>query len=185
MEDVVRPKVRVHALLGTGSERDALLESGISILRFPEGTTTSRWISRGASQSKGLAAGAERLLNEEMETSRHCILDLTEPDLDLIAITDELDPRWPRGLPRLVSVIGDVAAQLAGMGAKGEAGLVVVDIPGENNVQRMKKIRSWCQIRGLGVAIRGGLDGDAPDWLRRLPEGCSPEDLANLLRTTG
>jgi hypothetical protein len=176
--------VRVHALLGTGSERDAVPDAGLSILRFPEGTTTSRWISRGASNAKGIASEAERLLNADLETSRHCVLDLTEPDLDLVAITDELDPRWPRGLPRLVSVLGDVAAQLAGLGAKGEAGLVVVDIPGDNNVQRMKKIRSWCQIRGLGVAIRGGLDGPAPDWLRRLPKGCSPGDLADLLRET-
>jgi hypothetical protein len=180
----MRPRVRVHALLGSGYESGARLNSGISILHFPEGTSTSRWISRGASQAKGLAAQAERLLNADLATSRHCILDLTDPDLDLIALTDELDPRWPRGLPRLVSVLGDVTAHLAGLGAKGESGLVVVDIPGNNNVQRLKKIRSWCQIRGLGVAIRGGLDGDAPDWLRRLPEGCSPEDLAALLGET-
>ena len=181
---MVRPRVRVHALLGTGSVPDPFPKTGISILRFPEGTTTSRWISRGASNSKGLSSQAERILNTDLETSRHCLLDLTEADLDLIALTDELDPRWPRGLPRLVSVLGDVAAQLAGLGAKGESGLVVVDIPGNNNVQRLKKIRSWCQIRGLGVAVRGGLDGDAPDWLRRLPQGCPPTELAALLRET-
>lgn len=180
----MRPRVRIHALLGIGSDPASDLSAGVSILRFPEGTTTSRWISRGASHSRGLAVQAERLLNTDLGTSRHCVLDLTEPDLDLIALTDELDPRWPRGLPRLVSVIGDVAAQLAGLGAKGESGLVVVDIPGNNDVQRLKKIRSWCQIRGLGVAVRGGVDGEAPDWLRLLPERSKPEDLVALLRGT-
>jgi hypothetical protein len=180
----MRPRVRIHALLGTGSEPGAS-KASVSILHLPEGTTTSRWISRGASQSSSVAADAERMLNTGLPTSRHCILDLTEPDLDLIALTDELDPRWPRGLPRLVSVLGDVVAQIAGMGAKGEAGFVVVDIPGDNNVQRMRKIRAWCQIRGLGVALRGGLDGQAPDWLRRLPEHCTASELAYLLGETG
>jgi len=179
----VRPRIRVHAVLGTGSGRDAP-SAGTSILHLPEGTTTSRWISRGASRAKGLATEVERLLNGDLPISRHCVLDLSESDLDLIALTDELDPRWPRGLPRMVSVLGDVAAQVAGLGAKGESGLLVLDLPGSNNVQRLRKIRSWCQIRGLGVALRGGLDGEAPEWLRHVPEGSTPGQLAALLGAT-
>jgi len=180
----VRPPIRVHALLGTGSGRD-IPSGGISVLHLPGGTTTSMWISRGASHPKGLASEAERILNADLPVARHCVLDLTEAEMDLIALTDELDPRWPKGLPRMVSVLGDVAAQVAGLGAKGESGLLVLDLPGSNNVQRLRKIRSWCMIRGLGVALRGGLDGTAPDWLRLLPEGGGPEDLAALLGATG
>lgn len=178
----MRPLVTIHAVLGPGQESATSSPGEISVLHLPGGTTTTRWISRGASRPKGMASDAEHILNSRERTSSHCVLDLLDPDLDQIVLTDELDPRWHRGLPRLSSVMGDLQVQIAELGAKGRFGTLVLDFPGDFEARRLRKVGAWCRQQGLRLALLGRTtDAVVGDWLSILAPGSTAKDLADLL----
>jgi len=97
----MRPLVTIHAVLGPGQESATSSPGEISVLHLPGGTTTTRWISRGASRPKGMASDAEHILNSRERISSHCVLDLLDPDLDQIVLTDDRSVEAKEGSPGL------------------------------------------------------------------------------------
>jgi len=159
----MRPVFRIHGLLGPVRDRGAA--PGVSTLRLPGGTTTLRWLSRGLSRSGGLGTELERELNAGQEVSEHGVLDLRDAEMNLEALTDELDPRWSQGLPRLQSAIGDLISLLPAMGSKGEPGILILDCEASPDPRRIRKIWSWCRTQKMGLVVRGEFNADGIEGL--------------------
>jgi hypothetical protein len=176
----MRPVVRIHGLLGTGSDSGP---AGVaSALRLPGGTSATRWLSRGLSRPRGLGAEIERCLNADDAVSRHCVLDLRDPAMDLVSLTDELDPRWNRGLPAFLSALVDLSAQLPELGAKGEFGVLALDCPGEDDARRLRKIWAWCRSQRMGLAVRGDLPPLGLDHSATVNPRDGADGLASAIR---
>ena len=176
----MRPAVHIHSLVGSGVDSGSA--GPVSSLHLPGGTTATRWLSRGLSIGRGLGSEVERLLNGDAPTSAHCVLDLRDPSMDLVALTDELDPRWNRGLPRLQATLGELVAQFPALGAKGEYGAVVLDCPGQTDFQRIRKVWSWCRNQGMGLVVRGELPPLSLDGSATVATGEGASGLAWAIR---
>lgn len=176
----MRPLFRIHGLLGP--VRDRGVGQGVSTLRLPGGTTTLRWLSRGLSRSGGLGTDLERELNAGHDVSAHGVLDLRDAGLDLEALTDELDPRWSQGLPRLQSGIGDLISMLPALGSKGEPGVVILDCEASPDPRRIRKIWSWCRTQKMDLVVRGEFNADGIEGLVVLDGDEGVPALARAIR---
>jgi len=159
----MRPAFRIHGILGV--VRDRGVSQGVSSLKLPGGISTSRWLSRGLSRSGGLGTELERELNAGSVLSGHGVLDLRDATLDLEALTDELDPRWSQGLPRLQSAMSDLNSVLPALGVKGEPGVLVLDCGAAPDPRRIRKIWSWCRAQKLGLVVRGEFNAEGIEGL--------------------
>jgi len=149
-----------------------------SVLRLPGGPTTTRWLSRGASQTAGWGAALERELNQDLEIAAHCVLDLTVAGMDLEELTDELHPLWDRGLPRILAAMDESRVQLAALGALACPGTFLLDLAASPSADRLKKLSTWCRKNDLGLLVRcqAGMDGS---WKgRTVAADASIADLA-------
>lgn len=137
-----------------------------SILSLPKGNSTTRWLSHGASSAQGWGAALERELNDGSSPSRHAVVDLCSPELDAGALTDELDPRWDKGLPHAAATAERTLLELFRLGAKTAKGWLLVDLLAPCPASRIRK------IRGFAVANFWKLSVRAP-----IVEGAVPEDV--------
>ena len=151
----MKPSVRIHAVVGSARSLEPTVRPRNPGLLLPGGTTATRWLSQGASHSRGWPLAVEGALNDGPSWARHCVLNLSEPDIGLEVLTDELHPDYQNGLPWILAVMGDVTAQLSTLGAKAVPGWVLLDLEGNGDAQRIRKIQSWCVRQGLDLALVG------------------------------
>ncbi len=155
----MKPTIRVHAVLGSTRSLEPTIRPRNPGLHLPGGVTATRWLSQGASQSVGWPLAVEGVLNEDCSCARHCVLNLAESEMGFEALTDELDPRYQRGLPRILAVMSDVSAQILQLGAKAVPGWVLLDLIAPGEARRVKKVQSWCTRQGLEMALVGEILG--------------------------
>jgi hypothetical protein len=158
----MKPAVRIHAVLGSGRSLEATTRPRHPGIRLPGGLTATRWLSQGASASVGWPLSVEAALNHGDSWAGHCVLNLSQPQIGLEVLTDELDPRYQAGLPWILAVLGDVSAQLSSLGARAVPGWVLLDLDVPADAQRIRKIQSWCLRQGLEIAVVGEVAGSAP-----------------------
>lgn len=179
----MKPAVRIHAVLGSGRSLEPTARPRHPGIRLPGGLTATRWLSQGASASVGWPLSVEGALNHAEGWSEHCVLNLSQPQIGLEVLTDELDPRYQAGLPWILAVMGDVSAQISSLGARPVPGWVLLDLEASGDAQRIRKIHAWCARQGLEVAVVGEVSGPAPANVPVLP--FKPlsviPDLANFL----
>jgi hypothetical protein len=170
--------IALHVLAGTPLA-PASPEAKTSVLRLPGGTTTTRWLSRGASNSGGWGTALERHLNLELPVAAHCVLDLAEEGVDLESLTDELHPRWDRGLPRIRATLDEVRIQFASLGCHPTPGTLLVDLFHPPAADRLKKLSSWCKRNDLALLVR---TASGSERLGPTPEVPAQIPLADLAR---
>lgn len=158
----MKPTVRIHAVLGSGRSLEPTTRPRQPGILLPGGLTATRWLSQGASVSAGWPLSVEGALNEGDSWAAHCILNLSRPEIDLVVLTDELDPRYQLGLPMILAVLGDVSAQIASLGARAVPGWVLLDLDSPGDAQRVRKIHAWCTRQGLDIAVVGDVQGAQP-----------------------
>lgn len=158
----MKPAVRIHAVVGSGRSLEPTTRPRHPGIRLPGGLTATRWLSQGASASVGWPLSLEGALNHGDSWARHCILNLSQPQITLDVLTDELDPRYQAGLPSILAVLGDVSAQIAILGARAVPGWVLLDLETPGDAQRVRKIQAWCARQGLDLAVVGEVAGQAP-----------------------
>ena len=157
----MKPAVRIHAVLGSGRSLEPTTRPRHPGIRLPGGLTTTRWLSQGASSAAGWPLAVEGALNHGDAWASHCLLNLSRRDLGLHGLTDELDPRYPSGLPWILAVLGDVSAQVSQLGARAVPGWVLLDLDVPGDPQRLRKVQSWCARQGLEIAVVGEVEGGA------------------------
>jgi hypothetical protein len=158
----MKPAVRIHAVLGSGRSLEPTTRPRHPGIRLPGGLTATRWLSQGASASVGWPLSVEGALNQGDSWAEHCLLNLSQPEIGLEVLTDELDPRYQAGLPWILAVLGDVSAQIASLGARAVPGWVLLDLETPGDAQRIRKIQAWCARQGLEIAVVGDIQGQAP-----------------------
>jgi hypothetical protein len=158
----MKPAVRIHAVLGSGRSLEPTTRPRHPGIRLPGGLTATRWLSQGASASVGWPLSVEGALNQGDSWAEHCLLNLSQPQIGLEVLTDELDPRYQAGLPWILAVLGDVSAQIASLGARAVPGWVLLDLETPGDAQRIRKIQAWCARQGLEIAVVGDIQGQPP-----------------------
>lgn len=158
----MKPAVRIHAVLGSGRSLEPSTRPRHPGIRLPGGLTATRWLSQGASAGVGWPLSLEGALNHGEAWARHCVLNISQPQIGLEVLTDELDPRYQAGLPAILAVLSDVSAQIANLGARAVPGWVLLDLDRPGDAQRIRKIQAWCARQGLEIAVVGEVSGQTP-----------------------
>lgn len=161
------------------------MDARTSALRLPGGTTTTRWLTRGASSSQGWGTALERLLNRDAPLASHCVLDLAQEGVDLESLTDELHPAWDRGLPRIRASLDEARIQLAALGAQPSTGILLLDVMGPTADDRLKKLQSWCKRNEMTLVVRTSVPREHASSPVEIDARSSLAEIANRFLSHG
>jgi hypothetical protein len=155
---VLKTAWTVHALLGGPSTLHGG-GAGLQTFRLPDGThTTTRFLTGGTSRSSGWPLECERI-----GAGAYLLLHLGHASLSLHSLTDELDPAFSLGFPRLREALSDLAARLHPHKIAVRAGMcLIAPEAGEETVALLPKLRAQAKVCGLDVQALPSPSADLP-----------------------